>query len=166
MGITKGNKDPDRLKIDDNYRLFYMLLRARDIVFEVREKELAQFGLRPRHSAVIYAIKTLGEKATPGEIANIVFRKPHSVSVMLNRMEKKGLIKKNKAPGGGNRIIVTLTKKGEEAFEKASQRESLNRIFSVLTQTQRKQMQAGFKKLWESGIKELRTHSPSIFPFE
>jgi len=151
---------------DEDYRLFYMLLRVREMLFEARERELFQHNIRPRHSACLFAIKELGDKATPNEIAKIVHRRPHSVSVMLNRMEKNGLIKKNKASNGGNRVIASLTRKGEYAFKMSSKRESLHRIFSALTKTQRKQLRDCLKTLWDSALKEKEYHLPLIFPFE
>ena len=151
---------------DEDYRLFYMLLRVREKLFEEREKELFQYNIRLRHSACLFAIKELGDNATPNEIAKIVHRRPNSVSVMLNRMEKNGLIKKNRASNGGNRIVATLTRKGEHAFKMSRKRESLHRIFSALTETQREQLRDCLKTLWASGQKEKEKHLPLIFPFE
>ena len=151
---------------DEDYRLFYMLLRVREALFMAREKELFQYDIRLRHSACLFAIKELGNNATPNEIAKIVHRRPNSVSVMLNRMEKNDLIKKKKASNKGNRVIASLTKKGEYAFNVSKKRESLHRIFSALTKTQRKQLQDCLKTLWVSASKEKEDHLPLIFPFE
>ena len=164
MSEKKKEKMEDFPYADEDYRLFYMLLRVREMLFEARERELFQHNIRPRHSACLFAIKELGDKATPNEIAKIVHRKPHSISVMLQRMEKNGLINKNKAPNGGNRVIATLTREGEHAFKMSIKRESLHRIFSALTNTQREQLKDCLKTLWESGQKENRL--PLIFPFE
>ena len=162
---TKGKEKMEDFPYEDeDYRLFYMLLRVREMLFEARERELFQHNIRPRHSACLFAIKELGDKATPNEIAKIVHRKPHSISVMLQRMEKNGLIKKNRTSNGGNRVIVTLTQEGEHAFKLSIKRESLHRIFSALTKTQRNQLKDCLRTLWESGQKENRL--PLIFPFE
>ena len=166
MEKEKNEKMEDFPYADEDYRLFYMLLRVREKLFEAREKELFQYNIRLRHSACLFAIKELGETATPNEIAKIVHRKPHSVSVMLNRMEKNGLIKKNKASNGGNRVIASLTQKGEYAFKVSKKRESLHRIFSTLTKTQRKHLRECLKTLWVSALKEKENHLPLIFPFE
>ena len=89
-----------------------------------------------------------------------------AIDPVLQRMEKSGLIEKNRAPEGGNRILVTLTQKGEKAFILCSKRESLHRIFSALTEVQREQFQTCLKTLWEKGQKEITDQLPSIFPFE
>jgi DNA-binding MarR family transcriptional regulator len=81
-------------------------------------------------------------------------------------MEKNGLIKKKKASNGGNRVIASLTKEGEYAFKVSKKRESLHRIFSALTKTQRKQLRDCLKTLWVSALKEKEHHLPLIFPFE
>lgn len=151
---------------DEDYRLFYMLLRVREELFQARQKELFQYNIRLRHSACLFAIKELGDNATPNEIAKIVHRRPNSISVMLNRMEKNGLIEKKRVLNGGNRVLVSLTKKGEVAFEMSKKRESLHRIFSALTKTQRKQLRDCLKTLWVSALKEKEDHLPLIFPFE
>ena len=164
MNEKKKEKPENFPYADEDYRLFYMLLRVREMLFGARERELFQHNIRPRHSACLFAIKELGDKATPNEIAKIVHRKPHSISVMLQRMEKNGLIKKNRVPNGGNRVIATLTEEGEHAFKLSIKRESLHRIFSALTKTQREQLKDCLKTLWESGQKEIRL--PLIFPFE
>ena len=151
---------------DEEYRLFYMLLRVREEMFKARQKELFQYNIRLRHSACLFAIKELGDNATPNEIAKIVHRRANSVSVMLNRMEKNGLIKKKKSSNGGKRVLVSLTHKGEEAFEMSTKRESLHHIFSALTKTQRKQLRDCLKTLWVSALKKKEDQIPLIFPFE
>ena len=166
MNKKRKEKMEDFPYADEDYRLFYMLLRVREKLFESRERELFQYNIRLRHSACLFAIKELGNIATPNEIAKIVHRKPHSVSVMLNRMEKNGLIKKKKASNGGNRVIVTLTRQGEHAFKVSSKRESLHRVFSALTKTQRQQLRDCLKTLWVSCLKERENHLPLVFPFE
>ena len=166
MSKNKKKETKDFPYADEDYRLFYMLLRVREELFKAREKELFQYNIRLRHSACLFAIKELGNNATPNEIAKIVHRRPNSISVMLNRMEKNGLIKKKKASNGGNRVIASLTKKGEHAFRVSKKRESLHRIFSALNKTQRKQLRDCLKTLWVSALKEKEDHLPLIFPFE
>lgn len=158
-----GNKD--LLYGDEDYRLWVMLLRVRDIGLKARERELAKHNLRPRHSAVLFAIKELGRNATPGEIARRTYREPHSLSVMLNRMERDGLIRKKKSPEGGNRITVSLTRKGQQAFLASSRRESIHRMVSTLSERQRQNLKSCLRTLWEAGLREVEAKPPGFFPF-
>jgi hypothetical protein len=48
----------------------------------------------------------------------------------------------------------------------SEKRESLHRIFSVLTKTQRNQLRDCLRTLWVSALKEKENHLPLIFPFE
>jgi len=67
--------------VDEDYNLW--VLRA-------RQKELDQFDISVIEVGVLVVIQAIGEKATPSEISRRIFREPHTVSALLNRMEKGG----------------------------------------------------------------------------
>ena len=151
---------------DKDYKLWILLLRVRDLGFQVRQNELAEYNISPRQSAMLFAIKDAGPNATPAEIARRTFRKPHSVSEILKRMEKDGLVKKNRASGGGNRVIVALTKKGQHAFRMSAKRDSIHRMISALSDTQRRQLKSCLMTLWNSALTELESKPATFFPFD
>jgi len=92
--VSHGDEFPD---------LYFLFARARYAVFRDREKELQRCGLSPEQAQVLFVAQALGNKSTPAEIARILIRQPHTVSVIINRMENKGLIKKvkDKRPSRG-----------------------------------------------------------------
>jgi len=151
---------------DDDYKLWVLFLRVRDMAFKARQRELARHNISPRQSAILFAIKDAGRNATPGEIARRSFREPHSVSEILSRMEKDGLVMKNKVQGGGNRVIVTLTKKGQNAFRLSAKRDSIHRMISALSKEERRQLKGCLMKLWDSALKELESKPETFFPFD
>jgi DNA-binding MarR family transcriptional regulator len=151
---------------DEEYKLWVLFLRVRDMAFKARQRELSRHNISPRQSAILFAIKDAGRNATPGEIARRSFREPHSVSEILSRMEKDGLIKKNKVQGGGNRVTVTLTKKGQNAFRLSAKRDSIHRMISALSKEERRQLKASLMILWESALKELESKPETFFPFD
>lgn len=55
-----------------------------------------QYGITPEQAGVLFCIKVIGKEATPAKISRYTIREPYTVSAMLNRMERKGLIKKVK----------------------------------------------------------------------
>ena len=151
---------------DEDYRLWVLFLRVRDMAFKARQQELARHNISPRQSAILFAIKDAGDHATPGEIARRSFREPHSVSEILSRMENEGLIEKNKVQGGGNRVIVTLTEKGQNAFRLSAKRDAVHRMLSALSNEERRQLKQSLMTLWESALKELETKPGTFFPFD
>lgn len=153
------------IHLDEDYKLWVLLLRVRDAGFKARKRELAQYGISPIKSAVLFAIKDAGLSATPGEIARRIFRAPHSISEILARMEAEGLVEKRKDPAGANRINVFLTTKGEQAYRDSARRDSVHRMLSVLSKGQREQLRSCLMTLWDSALKELESGPADFFPF-
>jgi DNA-binding MarR family transcriptional regulator len=155
---------PDNPKIDQDYRLWVLLQQTSDILFEIRETELREDGLTAMHAAALLVIKTIGDKATPAEIARWMVRKPHSISGLLSRMQKSGLIKRRKDLHRKNMIRVSITEKGEEAFKLAMRRKLVQKIVSSLSVEQHKQLTSCLEILRERGLREMGA-DPKKLPF-
>ncbi len=93
---------------DPYYNLWVLLRQTTDIIFKARGKELRQYGITVRQAAILFIIQAIGGKATLTQIANWLFREPHSVSAVLMRMEKDGLINRVKKTGKGSKISFTI----------------------------------------------------------
>jgi len=82
---------------------------------KVAETRLLEVGLTPETVGVLWACRDYPGPLHPAEIARLVFRAPHTVAGMLNRMEKEGLIIRIPKEPGHPFTEVRLTAKGEEA---------------------------------------------------
>ena len=76
-------------------------------------------------STILIHIDKLGKKATPVELSRQLLRKHHSITGLLLRMEKKGLIIRNKDLKRKNMIRVSMTDKGKAMFHNAKMKISL-----------------------------------------
>jgi MarR family transcriptional regulator, organic hydroperoxide resistance regulator len=121
----------------------------------VRRNELAKDNITPMHSIVLIAIQDIGNQATPSELAQWLFREPHSVSQILDRMEKEKLVRRMRDPKNKSRVRIVLTKKGKEIYEKTDKGESIFKIFSVLSKKEQELMISGLHKLLERALQEL-----------
>lgn len=141
-----------------------MLENTRHVIFEARTKELRKYGTSVAHSAVFNVILALGDDATPAEIARWLFRKPSTVSDLLGRMEKEGLIRRvGYGPGRSNLVKVQLTDKGLEAHNSTAKLETIHRILAVLSPEERDRLRTSLEKLWYRSLDELgRTHIPLL----
>jgi DNA-binding MarR family transcriptional regulator len=153
---------PELSDVDRNYNLWLLLHQVSDIIFYAREQELKEYKLPGMQAEVLFAIKAIGDKATPADIARWLFRRPHSVSGILHRMTKAGLIKKSKDLKRKNLIRVTLTKEGENAFAQALKRSSIHKIVSALNEDQKKQLRSLLDMLRNKGLKELGFNSKKV----
>ena len=76
----------------------------------------------------------------PAEIARWMLREPQTITSIINRMVKKGLIRKTRDARRKNVIRLSLTEKGEKAYELSIKRESFHRIMSTLTEGKRQML--------------------------
>ncbi len=146
---------PEFTEVDSNYNLWLLLRQVSDVIFYAREQELKEFNLPGMQAEVLFAIKAIGGKATPADIARWLFRRPHSVSGILDRMTKAGLVQKSKDLDRKNLVRISLTEKGERAFSQALKRTSIHKIISALNEDQKKQLQSLLDNLRNKGLKEL-----------
>lgn len=153
---------PEFTDIDNNYNLWLLLHQVADIIFYAREQELKEYNLPGMQAEVMFAIKAIGDKATPAEIARWLFRRPHSVSGILDRMARSGLIQKSKDLHRKNLVRVSLTEKGEKAFAQALKRVSTYKIISALNEDQKKQLQSLLDILRNRGLKELGMNARKV----
>ena len=138
---------------DAEYRLCLMLDQAQAAIFSAREKELAKYGISPMKALVLFAVKNIGSEATPAEIARWILRKSHTVSGLLERMEKDGLITKNKSLPKKNMVRVTITPKGQKALTQAMKRVYIRRIIASIPEEDREQLFSRLKRLRDKGLK-------------
>ena len=147
------------------YDLIGLLNQTTETIFRARQKELEEYDITTSQGAVLFITKTLGEKATISEISRWLFRKPHTVSEIVSRMEKRGLLKKTKAPQRKDVTKITLTPKGLEVYRKSKKRQSFQNIISSLSSEEQQQMMLFLRKLKAGAVDELKNRNEKdIYP--
>jgi len=149
---------------DQDYELWWLILHMRRAMHKARSRELLQYGITPEESGVLLVIQAIGRRATPAEISRWLLREPHSISGLLRRMEGKGLLKRVKDLERRNLIRVTITKKGREAYNQSTKRDSIHRIVSAISNEDCQKMKACLEKLWVKALKEIGTDYKPPFP--
>ena len=139
---------------DKDYELWVLLAQAREAMYKARQKELRLYNLSPRQSAVLFIIRAIGDKVTPAEISRWLLREPHSVSEIISRMEKQGLLKKVRDLYRKNLVRIELTEKGSEAYNQAIKRDSIHTIMSALSDEERRQFSTMLEKIRYRALKE------------
>lgn len=138
---------------EQDYKLWVMLEQAESAAFAAREKELAKYKTSPMQTEVLFIVEQIGPEATPAEISRWLLRRSHSVSGLLDRMEKDGLITKSKDLHRKNLVRVTITDKGYKALENARKRVFIQRIMSVLSDEERPQFYKMLEKVRNRALK-------------
>ena len=152
---SKQSDDDSESYTDERYELWWLILHVRSVMYKARVADLARYNITPEQAAAMYLIKTIGPRVTPAQISRWMVREPHSISGLLQRMEKEGLIRKDKDLERKNLVRVTLTQKGENIYFQSAKRESIHRIMSVISDEECKELRAGLKKLGEKALEEV-----------
>lgn len=140
------NDKDDAPAEDMEFQLWRLLDHTRFVIARSREKELARYGLTLEQSHVLDILHHSGGVSTIQEIVNITMRQHHSISTLINRMVKQGLVKKIRSKSDARQYNVVITEMGEALFRKTT-RNSIINIFAVLSQSNRKGLGKGLSKL-------------------
>ena len=150
---------------DEDYNLWLFLAQVRAVMFKARQKEVSRYGITAGQASVLFVINALGDRATPAEISRWLFLKSHSVSAILNRMEKQGLVKRAKDLPKRNLVRVALTEEGREIYVNCTKRESMHKIMASLDSNLRQQLMGCLEKLRDATLKYLGEEWEMPFPY-
>jgi len=148
----------DFLFPDPYWQTWAVIVQARHTLHETLKRAMEPLGISPRQAAVILIIEGIDGPATPAEISRWLNRERPSVSVLLDRMKKKGLIEKTMDLDKKNMIRVTLTEKGKEAHALLKETKIFNPIFSVLSDEQLQQLKLCLTTLSERALELTSKH--------
>ena len=149
---------------DKDWELWILLIQVRDAIGAARRKELLSYHITAGQSAGLFAIKAIGDKATPAEVGRWLFRQSHSTSDLMGRMERAGLVRKVKDLERKNMVRLVLTEKGREAYHQSAKRESIHEIMSSLSQEEHQQLRSALQTLRDKALKELGIVRKMPFP--
>lgn len=152
--------------MERDYVAWTIMRNVGHLMERVRDRELAKYGINARQAGLLRHIKVLGGEATPAQIARTMFREPTSVSAIIIRMEKHGLVKRIKGGRKKNQVRVELTEKGEKAYRDAARRESVKNIMSRLSEEDREHLLNALLELRRSTLSEFLGGSKTNYPVD
>jgi DNA-binding MarR family transcriptional regulator len=139
----------------DSSTLLAMFRQTHDAILKIRQKELRAFDITPEQMGALAAIRAIGPVATAAQLSKWLFRNPDSMTVLLRRLEKKGLIEKTPDTRRKNIMRLKLTKTGEKAFHSASGADQANTILDKLPARKKAQLWAILDKLRSRALETL-----------
>jgi DNA-binding MarR family transcriptional regulator len=140
---------------DEDQDLWLLLTHARYAVFRAREKELQRYGLSPEQASLLFVVQAMGHQATPAALSRFLLRQPHTVSALVDRMAKRGLLTKVKDLERKNLVRVVITEKGQQAYERSTKRGPIHRIMNALNDDEKKKFRGLLEKIFKVARKEI-----------
>ncbi len=101
-------------------RVWLLLHRVRDAFFLCEDSVFANYGLTTEQFTLLAAVKGSSGSLRPSDLASYMERSPNSVSMLVDRMVKAGLVKRTRDRKDRRVVNVTLTGKAEKAVEQAA----------------------------------------------
>ena len=101
-------------------KLWTLLHRVRDRLVLCEDSIFSEFGLTMEQFALLAAVRAWDGSLRPSELAAILGRSPNSVSMLVDRMVKDGLVKRTRDRKDRRVVNVSLTGKGEKAVVEAA----------------------------------------------
>jgi DNA-binding MarR family transcriptional regulator len=126
-------------KNDPEINLYILLDQTRDLVTNAVELELKHLRMTQPQVKVLTMLSREDRPVTLDELANWTLKEFNSVSTLINRMEKKGLVRKIKKDGD-LKTYIALTEKGSDLYHSQVTERSIHLIFNELSQEEKKQL--------------------------
>ena len=144
------------------FKLCVLLSQANHFLSRVQARELREIGTSRMEYSVLYALDNIGSSATPNSISQLIGRTPHSTSMLLTRMEKGGLVTRNRDMNDKTRVRIVTTAKGQKIYELAQRTHAVYKLISAIPRENRRQLASNLEALRDAALKELgvRTKPP------
>jgi DNA-binding MarR family transcriptional regulator len=144
MTVTSGG--------EYDLRLWAMLFRTAYAIKRARERELQNIGISWIQSSVLHHVKNSVEPLTPADLARLLFRRAHTISELIKRMEVQGLVKRARDLKRKNVIRVQITDKGEKLYLESLRSKVIHEILSSLDKERQDSLFTDLKELFNTSI--------------
>ena len=142
-------------------RLWIILVRCHRALSKIAERSIEETGLGLTDFAALEALLHTGPQ-TITEIQGRVLLASGSMTAAVDRLEKRGLIRRTSSPGDRRVKLLKLTPAGKRVAEAAYGRHAaeLESAMSVLNATEKRELRALLKKLglFAAGIRPRTGH--------
>jgi DNA-binding MarR family transcriptional regulator len=121
-------------------RLWFLMHRDVGLFRQGEDQAYGEKGVTMEQFTVLAAVKQIGPPANIIEIAKWIGRSPNSISMIIDRMVKAGLVRRTRDKKDRRLVNVTPTSKAENSFRQATPAgwEFINKIMLPLSEADRR----------------------------
>ena len=130
---------------DDIFNIWLLLDFTEFAIGRLRDLELASIGITPEQAMILQTLNLSNGKSTIGTMSDSIMRRTHTISTMVRRMEKQGLVRIIKY-AKRKELEVVITSKGRKLRSEITKK-SIDAIFSVLSKEERMSLSLSLKLL-------------------
>jgi len=100
-------------------KLWFMIHRTHEMLKMCEDRVFGEYKLTTEQYVVLVTIKYLDGPVRPTDIARWLGRSPNSISMIVDRMVKAGLLRRVRAKKDRRVVWLSITSKGETALKPA-----------------------------------------------
>jgi DNA-binding MarR family transcriptional regulator len=150
----------DLVSDDITAKTWVLLNQAADAAYRATSKRLRAVGVSFEQARVLFILGASSSSPTRTELSRILMRKPHTVTDLLNGMQRAGLIRRIKDEGNHKLVRVVLTKKGREMRKQVSLAPMPIELTSFLSSRELHQLSSMLEKVRNVALEQLETGPP------
>ena len=126
------------------------------------EAALAKVGITLQQYKVLMAIKYINDPVTPTDVARWLDRNSNSITLIIDRMEKDGLVERVRNLRDRRALRLVITLKGPEIFDQATKPgwELMKKLMFCFSEEELRTFDHLMEKLREKAFEELAHGEP------
>jgi DNA-binding MarR family transcriptional regulator len=110
-----------KFKLDNPQLSTWLLLhQTHNLVVKVEDAVFAKMGISNQKHAVLMAMKYIEGPVTPSDIAHWLDRNTNTITTLVDRMEKSGLVRRQRDLRDRRSVRLVMTRKGKETLKAAT----------------------------------------------
>jgi DNA-binding MarR family transcriptional regulator len=106
------------------------------ILVILKTEDLKSLNLTYAQLAILMRIWSCNDNITPAELGRDLLRKPNTISLILKRMIRDGLVQKRPDPDQKHSYLLSLTLYGQELLNRDKKSKAFKKLFSQFSEEQ------------------------------
>ena len=135
--------------------MWVVLNQAYNAAYRATSNRLQPFGISNQQAWVLLILSTSSSPPTCTEISRIVMRKPHTVTALLNGMQRAGMITRIKDDHNQKLVRVVMTEEGKEVWKQLMRIQLAIGYTSLLSSGEICQLSSMLEKLRDAAVRQL-----------
>ena len=125
------------------------IVRTADFIWKLSESFFSPFGITGAQYNILIVLKLVNKALTQVEIGERLISSRANITLLLDKMEAKGLVKRERIESDRRVLMVDLTARGRKAVDTVEVKyvAEVERLMSCLTGTECKEMSRLLEKL-------------------
>ncbi len=135
-------------------KMWTVFPKASDAACRAASKRLRPVGVTLQQARALLVLSRSSSPPTCTEISRILMRKPHTITALLNGMQRAGLIRRVKDDGNQKLERVVMTQKGKEVWKQVLQTQLSMEFTSFLSIGEFYQLVSMLEKVRDAALRQ------------